>query len=106
MMGKVISTLTNTTYITQILPQNRQSTHHQLKDYDVFSVKKLEISPTEKSASKIPKVRGGGSEAFGKNPNLSHIFSMISSLTEKMFFSTKMQLPILAGHAFTAWQKN
>ena len=34
-------------------------THHQLKDYDVFSVKKLEIRPTEKSASKIPKVRGG-----------------------------------------------
>ena len=34
-------------------------THYQLKDYDVFSVKKLEIRPTEKSASKIPKVRGG-----------------------------------------------
>ena len=32
--------------------------------YDVL--KKLEIRPTEKSASKIPKVRGGGSEAFGK----------------------------------------
>ena len=41
-------------------------THHQLKDYDVFCVKKLEIRPNEKSASKIPKVRGGGSEAFGK----------------------------------------
>ena len=40
-------------------------THHQLKDYDVFSVKKLEIRPNEKSASKIPKVRGE-SEAFGK----------------------------------------
>ena len=41
-------------------------THHQLKDYDVFSVKKLEIRPTEKSASKIPKVRGGGVRGFWK----------------------------------------
>ena len=49
------------------------TTHHQLKDYDVFSVKKLEIKPTEKSASEIPKVRGRGSEAFGKNSYLSHL---------------------------------
>ena len=34
-------------------------TLHQLKDYDVFNVKKLEIRPTKKSASEIPKMRGG-----------------------------------------------
>ena len=35
------------------------------------------MEKSEKSASKIPKVRGGGrSEAFGKNSNLSHIFYM------------------------------
>ena len=50
-------------------------THHQLKDYDVFSVKKLEIRLTEKSGPEIPKGRGaGGSEAFGKkNSYLSHL---------------------------------
>ena len=41
-------------------------THHQLMDYDVFSVKKLEIRPTERSASKIPKVRGGGQRLLEK----------------------------------------
>ena len=33
-------------------------THHQFKDYNVFSVK-LAIRLAEKSASKITKVRGG-----------------------------------------------
>ena len=60
--------------ISSISKGRNDFTHHQLKDYDVFSVKKLEIRPTEKSASKIPKVRGGGSEAFGKNSYLSNIF--------------------------------
>ena len=59
--------------ISSISKGRNDFTHHQLKDYDVFSVKKLEIRPTEKSASKIPKVRGG-SEAFGKNSYLSNIF--------------------------------
>ena len=45
--------------ISSISKGRNDFTHHQLKDYDVFSVKKLEIRPTEKSASKIPKVRGG-----------------------------------------------
>ena len=59
--------------ISSISKGRNDFTHHQLKDYDVFSVKKLEIRPTEKSASKIPKVRGG-SETFGKNSYLSHHF--------------------------------
>ena len=46
--------------ITSISKGRNDFTQHQLKDYYVFSVKKLEIRPTEKSASKIPKVRGGG----------------------------------------------
>ena len=60
--------------ISSISKGRNDFTHHQLKDYDVFSVKKLELRPTEKSASKIKKMRGGGSEAFGKNSYLSHIF--------------------------------
>ena len=52
--------------ISSISKGRNDFTHHQLKDYDVFSVKKLEIRPTEKSASKIPKVRGGGVRGFWK----------------------------------------
>ena len=39
---------------------------------------------SEKSASKIPKVRGG-SEAFGKNSYLSHIFLPMASLRKRGF---------------------
>ena len=52
--------------ISSISKNRNDFTHHQLKDYDVFSVKKLEIRPTEKSASKIPKVRGRGFRGFWK----------------------------------------
>ena len=65
-MGKDIPTLTNFCNISSISKGRNDFTHHQLKDYDVFSVKKLEIRLTEKSASKIPKVREGGVRGFRK----------------------------------------
>ena len=52
--------------ISSISKGRNDFTHHQLKDYDVFSVKKLEIRLTEKSASEIPKVRGGGQRLLEK----------------------------------------
>ena len=51
--------------ISSISKGRNDFTQHQLKDYDVFSVKKLEIRPTEKSGLNS-KSKRGGSEAFGK----------------------------------------
>ena len=52
--------------IRRISKGKNDFTHHQLKDYDASSVKKLAIRPTEKSASEIPKVRGGGQRLLEK----------------------------------------
>ena len=61
--------------ISSISKGGNDFTYHQLKDYDVFIVKKLEIRPTEKNASKIPKVRGEGGqrEAFGKKLTATYL---------------------------------
>ena len=75
----------NVCNISSISKDRNDFTHRQLKDYDVFSVKKLEIRPTEKTASKIPKVRGG-SEAFGKNEKVPRKLQKRGGFRKKLIF--------------------